>query len=251
MTDLVLDQLGVTLNRTALLAPLRAAIAPGTFLAVVGANGAGKSTLLRAVAGLVPTTGDVRRGDALLSKLPHAARARHIAYLPQAHDAAWAMPVRAMVALGRYAHGRGDADGDSRVAAALALCGLEALADRRVDRLSGGERALTALARVLATDAPVMLLDEPVAALDVGRQYAILERLAALTDGGAIIVAVLHDLSLAAQFARRILWIDRGALVADTDASRAAISAHTPGLLGRTPHWAEGASGAALPFFSR
>jgi iron complex transport system ATP-binding protein len=254
MADLILDGLGVTLRGRTLLHPCTATIAPGRFIAVVGANGAGKSTLLRAIAGLVPTGGATRYDSRTITALHPVERARLIGYLPQTHDFAWPMPVRDMVALGLYAFG-GTADSGAvtdRVDAALALCGITALADRAVDRLSGGERAMAALARVLIGDTPVLLLDEPAAALDVGRQYQVLDQLAACAAAGKTVIVILHDLRMVQQYADRILWIDGGTLVADTENSVTAIDTHAPRLLGRAPRWSgDGTGNAPTLYFSR
>ena len=250
MADLILDQVMVTAGGKTLLQPLSATLSPGRLDAVVGANGAGKSTLLRAIAALIPAQGSARFGAQSLANLAPQARARLVGYLPQSHDIAWPMPVRDMVALGRYAFGEAvatNADGDF-VNEALALCGITHLADRPVDRLSGGEQAMAALARVLVTGCPLLLLDEPVAALDIGRQYQLLEQLSALAAEGRTLLVVLHDLALVSQFADRILWLDHGRLVADTENSRAAIDANAARLLGRKPHWADGTGGV---FFRR
>lgn len=241
MADLILDKLAVTTGGKTLLHPLSTVLAPGHIVAVVGANGAGKSTLLRAIAALVPTSGSACFGEQPLSTLSPGQRARTVAYLPQSHDAAWSMPVRDMVALGRYAYGEATDNPDVTTAVdeILALCGISALADRPIDRLSGGEQAMAALARVLVTGCPLLLLDEPVAALDIGRQYQLLEQLSALAASGRTLLVVLHDLALVSQFANRILWLDQGQLVADTSSSRAAIDVHAARLLGRAPQWAD------------
>lgn len=251
MADLILDNLSVTVGGKVLLHPFSTTLAPGRIVAVVGANGAGKSTLLRAIAALVPAGGSVRFGDQTLATLSPRQRARILAYLPQSHDAAWSMPVRDMVALGRYAYGEParSAEVSTAVDAVLGECGIADLADRPIDRLSGGEQAMAALARVLVTGCPLLLLDEPVAALDIGRQYQLLEQLSARAATGSTLLIILHDLALVSQFANRILWLDQGHLVADTPNSRAAIDTHARPLLGRSPSWANG-GGTGL-YFSR
>jgi iron complex transport system ATP-binding protein len=249
VTELILDQLAVTVRGHALLHPVDATLRPGRITAVVGANGAGKSTLLRAIAALIPAAGAARYGAQKLAKMAPRDRARLLAYLPQAQDIAWSMPVRDMVALGRYAFGEApDGVNSAAIDQALDACGIAHLADRAVDCLSGGEHAMAALARVLVTGAPLLLLDEPVAALDVGRQYQLLEQLSALAASGRTLVIVLHDLALVSQFADRILWLDQGRLVAETPNSRDAIDAHAARLLGRAPQWAATSGGL---FFAR
>jgi iron complex transport system ATP-binding protein len=254
MTDLMLDGLSVTINNRTLLHPCTACLSPGQFIAVVGANGAGKSTLLRAIAALAPTGGAAAYAGQPLGKLTPAERARRIGYLPQAHDFAWPMPVRDMVALGLYAFGTriAPAAAAEQADAALATLGAAQLADRPVDRLSGGERAIAVLARVLVADTPILLLDEPVAALDIGRQYQLLEQLKLMAQAGKTVIAVLHDLALVSQFSDRILWIDGGRLIADTANTAHAINAHARALLGRTPRWTTPAADSpATLFFAR
>lgn len=239
MTELILDGLSVTRGARTLLHPLSARIAAGEIVAVVGPNGAGKSTLLRAIAQLVPAGGRAHFGAAALHALSPHHRAQLVGYLPQSHHVAWPMPVREMVKLGFYAHGTAGygAAGAAEIDAMLALCGISHLADRSVEGLSGGELAMAALARVLVARSPLLLLDEPVAALDIGRQYQLLEGLTALAAQGRTLLIVLHDLGLVSQFASRILWLGDGHLVADTPCTADAIDAHAGPLMGRTPQW--------------
>jgi iron complex transport system ATP-binding protein len=193
-------------------------IAAGEVAVIVGPNGAGKTTLIRAAAGLTPAGGDISIiGDAI-SRLPLAERARRIAYLPQGHFVYWPLPVADVVALGRLPRGGGadlsEADRLS-VARAMADTGLEEYADRPVTTLSGGERARVALARVLATEAPLILADEPTASLDPRFQLTVMDILRRHANQGGAVVAVLHDLALAARSADRLIVLDRGRIVAD------------------------------------
>jgi len=188
-------------------------VEPGRLLVVAGPNGAGKSTLARVLAGLVrPDGGRVLLGDRPLAALKPGALARTIAYLPQGHEVHWPMPVADVVAIGRHPHGGRDDRGV--VAALLGALELGALADRPVTRLSGGERARVALARALAVEAPILIADEPTAALDPRQQLAIMEHLAGVAAAGAAVVVVMHDLSLAARFADRAVILARGRVAA-------------------------------------
>jgi len=194
-------------------------LAANEFVALVGPNGAGKTTLMKALAGLVPAFGAVEiEGDAAAT-LPPRERARRLAYLPQGHDFSWPLPVAEIVALGRYPHADpfspvSAADREA-VAKALEITGTKDFAERIVTTLSGGERARVALARVLATQAKVVLADEPTMSLDPRHQYVVMELLrhAAHTQGS--VLAVVHDLALAARYADRVLVLEKGRIVAD------------------------------------
>jgi iron complex transport system ATP-binding protein len=216
--SLAVERLGVRLGGRAVVEGVSFACAAGEFVALVGPNGAGKTSLLRALAGLVPSTGTIRLGPADLRALDPRARARAVSYLPQGHEAHWPLPARDIVALGRLPHGARDpsrlrpAD-SAAIEEAMRLADVEALADRPVTRLSGGERARVAMARVLAVGAPLLLADEPTAALDPRHQLDVMNVLRKATRTGATVIAVTHDLGLAARFADRILVMDEGSLV--------------------------------------
>ncbi|MEZ4454448.1 MAG: ABC transporter ATP-binding protein [Nannocystaceae bacterium] len=186
--------------------------APATFTAIVGPNGAGKSTLLRDLAGLrTPAAGAIELGGRPLRSLPPGERARLLAYLPQATSLAHDLRADEVVMLGRTPFlGRfaGPRPADhAAVRRALATVGADALAERPVSTLSGGERQRVMLARMLATEAPLLLLDEPTAALDVGHALSFLGLCRELVGGGATIVAVLHDLGLARRHADEALLL--------------------------------------------
>jgi iron complex transport system ATP-binding protein len=193
------------------LAGITAALRPGQITAICGPNGAGKSTLLQCLAGLLAAeSGEVRLGSATLPL--GRERARRIGYLPQVGEVAWDLSVANLAALGRLPHGD---RGESQVEAALEALDLTALAGRRVSTLSGGERARALLARVLAGEPDWILADEPLAALDLAHQLALLAHLRATARTGAGVVLVLHDLALAMNHADRVLVLDRGRLGAD------------------------------------
>lgn len=187
----------------------------GALTIVIGPNGAGKTTALRTLAGLVAT----EAGSLAINGRPAAAmtpseRARAVSYLPQGGTVAWPIPVAAVVALGRLPHGedpeRPSPRGRAAISAALDAMGLAGLEDRPISALSGGERARALLARALAVEAPVLLCDEPVAALDPRHQLLALAALRNRARGGGAVVAVMHDLGLAARFADRIILMHEG-----------------------------------------
>lgn len=188
-------------------------------VALVGPNGAGKTTLLRALAGLIPSTGDVHVSGTPLSTLSLRERAKQFGYLPQGHVVHWPLPVRDVVALGRYPHGATDPSrlplrDEDAVRRAMEFTDVMRLADRRVTELSGGERSRVALARVLAVEAPVVLADEPTASLDPRYQIDVMKNLRGLADSGTLVIVVTHDLSLAARFADTVLVLAEGRIKA-------------------------------------
>lgn len=245
---LVIEGLSVAAGGKRLIDNLSVRFAPGRLTAIVGPNGAGKSTLLRALACIAPSRGDLRLDGTDLRCLRPDDRARRLAYLPQAHDMAWNIGVADMIALGRFAHGAAPgrlAEQDrAAVDRAIAVTGCAQFIGRDVADLSGGEQALACLARVLAADTPVLLADEPVAALDPANQYRIMDCLAARAAAGGTVIAVLHDLSLVAQYADDILWLNGGQLVAHGPATQADLARHVPALFGRNPGFAADGSGA-------
>jgi iron complex transport system ATP-binding protein len=196
------------------------AVGAGELVALCGPNGAGKSTLLRLLLGLhAPSAGRVTLGGAPLAALSRRQIARQAALLPQDAPGDVPLSVRETVALGRLPHlGRlqpetaADADAVTR---ALAATDTAPLAERPITELSGGERHRVHLARALAQDAPLLLLDEPIAGLDIAHQLAAMDLLRATAGAGRAVVVALHDLALAARRCDRILLLADGALVAD------------------------------------
>ena len=212
------DALSVRYRDRVAVRPSSLTLARGSLVALVGPNGAGKSSLLKAIAGLVPCTGVVERDGRALDSSPRE-RARTIAYLPQSPAAHWPLKVRDLVALGRLPHRAFGAapspEDDAAIEGVMRQTDVTPLAERAVDELSGGERARVQLARALAVQAPILLVDEPVAALDPYHQLEIMRVLTDYAARGALVIAVLHDLTLAARFAHRVVVMHDGEVVAD------------------------------------
>ena len=210
--DLVADAVTVVGR----LREVRAGLAPGRLTVICGPNGAGKSTLLSALAGLVePDGGRVCLGQHRLAELTARERAIAIGYLPQAGEVAWNVTVETLVRLGRLPHRTPARVDAAATMAALDALDLNALAAREVGTLSGGERARALLARVLAGQPRWILADEPLAALDLAHQQALLAHFRRLAGQGVGVVVVVHDLALAMNHADRVLMLDRGRLAAD------------------------------------
>lgn len=211
MTTIAADGLTVKRGGATLLNGVSLALGPIGSVAVIGPNGAGKSMLLKTLAGIeAPTSGSVRVGGKDLTELSRTARARTIGYLPQQFEPHWDLAVGELVRLGAERTEDGDRDATERAIAAHALSGLR---ERRWSTLSGGERARTLLAMVLAIDPPALLADEPAASLDIRHRIAVAQALAQRAAHGLSVV-VMHDLDLAFQFFERIVLMDRGRIVA-------------------------------------
>ena len=206
--------LDVTLDGTHVLRGVDLAASTGEWVNIIGPNGAGKTTLLRALLGLVPFNGEIDI-DGLSDERPRAARARKLAYVPQTPVIPAGMLVADYVLLGRTPH-RGvfaaETAHDRRIAAeVLDRLDLGSFGARTVQSLSGGERQRAVMARALAQQAEVLLLDEPTTALDLGHQQDVLELVDALRrERGLTVIATLHDLTLAARYGDRIAILAQG-----------------------------------------
>jgi iron complex transport system ATP-binding protein len=210
----------VELGGRAVVDGVDAAVADGEWLGLIGPNGAGKTTLLRAIAGLVPFAGEIDLDGRRTRELSRGDLARLVAVVPQEPSTPPWMTVAEYVLLGRTPHlgplAKEGARDREAAARSLARLDLLPLADRRLGTLSGGEKQRVVVARALAQEAPIVLLDEPTAALDIGHQQQALELLDGLrAESGLTLVAAMHDLTLAAQYADRMLLLDAGRVVAD------------------------------------
>lgn len=220
MTELRATDLTLTAKDAVLVDRVSFELRQGEFVALLGPNGAGKTSLIRASLGLqMPSSGTAILGETDTAALPPNQRARRLAYLPQVRPLAWPNRVKDVVALGRFAYGAASgqlSDTDSKaINRALKACDLEHLADRGADTLSGGELARMHCARAFAAEAPLLIADEPTAALDPRHQFRILDLIAAYVGQGGGALVVLHDLRLAARYASRLIWMKGGRVLAD------------------------------------
>jgi iron complex transport system ATP-binding protein len=238
------DHITVRRGGRALLDDVSIAVRPGEIVALIGANGAGKSTLVRVLSGeMRPDRGQVNVDDKPLAHWKSDALARRRAVLPQVRGVDFPVSALAVIELGRSPYFDTVLRREDRhaMAASVARAGIETLLTRDYATLSGGEQQRVQLARVLAqiwrgaaTDEPrYLLLDEPTSALDLAHQHAMLDTLQALRADGIGVLAILHDLGLAAAFADRAVALKNGRVIADGDAAvvlRADVIAETYGI---------------------
>ena len=212
----------VRLGSAEVLRDVSLALRPGEVTAIVGPNGAGKSTLLEVLAGLrAPAAGVAELDGRALLVLKARDRARRIGFLAQIPEVAWDVTVRTFVGLGRtpYAGAWGlSAEDYAVVEQSIAAAELSPLADRIVTTLSGGERARVFVARALAGQPDWLLADEPLAGLDPGHALDTLDLFRDLAGRGCGVVITLHDLSVAARTADRVVVLAEGRIVADGSA---------------------------------
>jgi iron complex transport system ATP-binding protein len=235
-TSPVIEAAGLEVVRggRTLLHPLDLTVEPGAWLCVVGPNGAGKSTLLRSLSRSRPTAGTVRLAGHDPHRLSPRARARLVAVVPQHPTIPAGSTVTDYVLLGRTAHipvlGTESRVDRAVTRALIERLDLTDLALQDIATLSGGERQRAVIARALAQEAPILVLDEPTTGLDLGHQQQVLALIDELRlEHGLTVVTAMHDLTLAAQHAERFLLLDRGQVVA----SGPAAEVFDPDALGR------------------
>ena len=192
----------------------------GELIAVIGANGAGKSTLLASLAGLLaPSSGTIELNQRALTSLPRVELARRRAYLPQNPRCEWPISVERLIALGLTptlpAFGALPRAFETRVEAMLTQWDLLPQRHQAATTLSGGELARAMLARALVGDPDILIADEPISGLDPKHALDTLARLRSLARAGKLVIISIHDLTLAARYATRLLVIDRGRTAAD------------------------------------
>ncbi|MDA9116824.1 heme ABC transporter ATP-binding protein [Pontimonas sp.] len=209
------ESIGLALDGRAIIKNVSLEVFPGEVLALVGPNGAGKSSILSVMAGDVPaTSGMASLGakDVTKYRPDEAARVRSV--LMQSNQVSFPFSVGEIVDMGRAPWARTPqfSDDDEAIEQALEQADVAHLVERRFNQLSGGERARVSFARVLAQRTPVVLLDEPTAALDLKHQESVMRAIRGLADRGCAVVVVVHDLSIAAGYADRIAMIVEGKL---------------------------------------
>lgn len=214
MTLLNVEQLTVLRGKRAVVDDVSFEIKEGELVGLIGPNGAGKTTLMRAALGLQP-----RKGTSSLSSLTTDKRAKHVAWLPQQREIAWPVTVETVVSLGRIPHlprgKRLSPQDQHHVDQAISRMHLQSFRDRSATELSGGEQARCLIARALAQDCPLLMVDEPIAGLDPSAQIATLRVFRDTASEGKAVFASLHDLSLAARYCNRLILLSAGKIVAD------------------------------------
>ncbi len=222
---------------------------PGELVLLAGRNGAGKSTLLRLLIGAMrPDAGFVQLHQRAVHDWPSLARARELAFVPQDAENAFEFSGRDLVSMGRHPHRRRGAplqpDDLAAIERALAAVDAGAFADRAVTTLSGGELRRIAVARALATEAPLLLLDEPTSNLDVEHALRLTVLLQQLAAAGRGVLIASHDLNLLAPYCSRVVLLHEGKVFADAPAEAALSPAHVATVFGVQ-------SKAATGFFPR
>jgi ABC-type cobalamin/Fe3+-siderophores transport system ATPase subunit len=195
-------------------------IPPGSFTAIVGPNASGKSTLLKALARLIPlAAGSVRLDGGAIRDLPAKELARRLGLLPQSSLAPDGITAQDLVSRGRFPHqtllSRWSREDERVVAEAMAATGVTSLRGRLLDELSGGQRQRVWFSMVLAQQTPLLLLDEPTTFLDIAHQVELLDLIGRLREDGKTVVAVLHEINLAARYATHLIAMRDGLIVAE------------------------------------
>lgn len=241
--SLSIDELYVAYGARAVIQGLSLPPLPsGSLVALVGPNGAGKSTLLRALAGLEPMKGSVTLDGIDVTQLNFAERARRLSYMPQQLPPGIALGVLESIIVGLRV---GGAEHPAALAfEALRQLGIEHLAERGLDALSGGQKQLVALAQLLARNPQVLLLDEPTSALDLHYQLRVMDAVRQRVQAQRLLaIAVLHDINLAASRADTLVMLDRGRVVAcgtPEDVLRPALLAEVYGVQARVERCSRG-----------
>ena len=218
MTTLELRDVNVRAGKTDLVQHIDLSVASGEWVSIIGPNGAGKSTLLRAIVGATSSTGTIQAGGNSVADLSRQERARTLAWVPQNPTIPAGFRVLDYVLLGRSPHRpllSAERPEDLEITrSVLTKLHLDAFVERDVASLSGGERQRVVIGRALVQQAPIILLDEPTTALDLGHQQYVLSLLDSLRRDGLTVVSTMHDLTLAGHFADQVVLMAEGRIVA-------------------------------------
>jgi len=255
---LTASHLAYAYDRRMVLEDLSLTLAAGESVALLGANGSGKSTLLRLLLGIHrPLRGQIQLGAEPLQSLSARERARRLAYVPQDHGAAFPFPVRDVVLMGRIPHqsllGRASSRDRAAAAGAMERLGILAFADRPYTELSGGQRQLVLIARALAQEAPIMILDEPVTGLDYGNQHRLMAQIQDLAHSGYAILQSTHYPEHALAAASRVILLKDGRVLADGAPGEVLSPEHLHSLYGVKTEFVAVADGrrAILPILTK
>lgn len=219
MSALRIENASVQFNGRKAVTHVSLKLGAGSLIGLIGPNGAGKTTLLRAIANLIPFSGDVFLNGENIAAIQRRRLAQLLAYMPQGHEAHWPLTAARVIALGRLPHlpsfRRPSPQDIQIIRDVMKRTDTQSFAQRNILTLSGGERARVMLARALAVGADFLMADEPVAALDPYHQLQIMALLRDLACKGATIIVVTHDLTLAARFCHRLILMREGKVVAE------------------------------------
>lgn len=216
---LTISALGYKVGNKTLLDDISFSLQAGELVGIIGPNGAGKSTLMKCLSGFQPySIGEVLINQQSLAVLPHLERASQLSYLPQYSEAAFPFSVMETIALGFHVKQQIQVVPATTITSqtkqALALVGISHLQDRLVTELSGGEKQLVNFARLLVQDAPLMLLDEPTASLDIGHESQLMNVLHQACNKGKSALVAIHNLNTAAEFCDRLILLNQGQIMA-------------------------------------
>lgn len=218
MNRIEIDNITFGYDRTPLFQDLTAEVSGEEFCALMGPNGSGKTTLLKCVCGLLPlASGDIRVNGKSIREYKTVDLAKLISYVPQRQDNVFDISVYDLVMMGLYPYQKkwqlpGAAD-DAVVRQMLERCNLTHLRGRLLRELSGGELQRALIARAMAQQTPIMLLDEPLSNLDVAHRYEIMDILAKLNRQGVMVLIILHDFPMAIEYATHAMLLKGGAVV--------------------------------------
>ncbi len=218
MNSIEIEHITFGYDKTPLFQDLSAVIADGEFCALMGPNGSGKTTLLKCICGLLPfTSGDIRVNGKTIREYETVELAKLVSYVPQRQDNVFDISVYDLVMMGLYPYQKKwqlpSVEDDAVVCEMLERCNLTHLRGRLLRELSGGELQRSLIARAMAQQTPIMLLDEPLSNLDVSHRYEIMDILADLNRQGVMVIIIMHDFPMALEYATHALLVKHGSVV--------------------------------------